>query len=64
MRAIAGRADIPILLVIGRYEIAQGIAVRQMGNATFVLLPFSPQQLREKIEELTPLADDRRKDRE
>jgi len=42
----------PILLAIGRYEIGQGISVKRMGNATFILMSFSAQQLRDKIKEL------------
>ena len=42
----------PILLVIGRYEITQGSAVKQMGNATFIITPFSEKELRGKITEL------------
>lgn len=42
----------PILLVIGRYEIQQGNAVRRMGNATFIMTPFGEKELREKIAEL------------
>ena len=52
IRASRACADAPILLVIGRYEIGQGTSVRRMGNATFVLTPFSPQQLCDKINDL------------
>ena len=43
----------PILLVIGRYEIAQGIKVSQMGSAAFIIAPFSAQRLGEKIAALS-----------
>jgi DNA-binding response OmpR family regulator len=39
----------PILLVIGRYEIAQGIKISHMGNAGFIIAPFSAQRLGEKV---------------
>ena len=43
---------VPILLVIGRYEIAQGHTVRRMGNAAFIIIPFDEKGLNEKIKEL------------
>ena len=45
-------STVPILLVIGRYEIPQGSRVRQMGNATFIITPFGEKELRDKITEL------------
>jgi len=41
---------VPILLVISRYEITQGSAVKRMENATFIITPFKEEELREKIE--------------
>jgi hypothetical protein len=43
---------VPILLVVGRYELGQGNAVKRMGNAAFILLPFDEKQLRSKLAEL------------
>jgi len=42
----------PILLVINRYEISQGSAVKRMGNATFIITPFNEKELRDKIMEM------------
>ena len=42
----------PILLVISRYEITQGNAVRRMGNAAFILTPFDEKELKNKTAEL------------
>jgi len=39
----------PMLLVINRYEISQGSAVKRMGNATFIIIPFNEKELRDKI---------------
>ena len=42
----------PILLVIGRYEITHGIEVKRLGGATFILKSFGEKSLRDKIVEL------------
>ena len=42
----------PILLVISRYEITQGNAVKRMGNAAFIMTPFDEEELRRKTAEL------------
>lgn len=42
----------PILLVISRYEITQGNAVKSMGNATFIMTPFDEKELQRKTAEL------------
>ena len=42
----------PILLVISRYLIAQGTAVKRMGNAEFIMTPFDEKRMREKMAEL------------
>ena len=52
LRSFPENSAAPILLVIGRYEISQGSAVKQMGNATFIITPFSEKELRGKITEL------------
>ena len=43
---------VPILLVISRYEINQGSAVKRMGNATFTITPFKEEELCDKIEQM------------
>ncbi len=43
---------VPILLVISRYEITQGSAVKRMGNATFIITPFKEEELCDKIEQM------------
>ncbi len=40
---------VPILLVIGRYQITQANAVKHMGNITFIITPFNEQELRNRI---------------
>lgn len=39
----------PILLVITRYMISVGIAVKRLGNAEFIMSPFDEKRIREKI---------------
>jgi len=43
---------VPILLVLGRYEIPQANVVRCMDNATFIITPFNEGELQDKIVEL------------
>ncbi len=43
---------VPILLVISRYEITRGSAVKRMGNATFIITPFKEEELCDKIEQM------------
>jgi len=43
---------VPILLIIGRYEISQANAVKCMGNATFIIAPFDKKELQDKIVEV------------
>jgi PleD family two-component response regulator len=43
---------VPILLVISRYEMTQGSAVKRMGNATFIITPFKEEELCDKIEQM------------
>ena len=52
LRGSSGNSNIPILLVISRYELPQGNAVERMGNATFIITPFDQDELRDKITEL------------
>jgi response regulator RpfG family c-di-GMP phosphodiesterase len=40
---------IPILLVIGRYDLPQANAVICKGNATFIIAPFEAEELQDKI---------------
>ena len=48
----ASDSSAPILLVIGRYEIAQGRAIEEMGNATFINVPSAEKELRQNIGQL------------
>jgi response regulator RpfG family c-di-GMP phosphodiesterase len=41
--------NIPILLVISRYQIYLGNDVKRMGNAAFIFSPFSGKELESKI---------------
>ena len=43
---------VPLLLVIGRYEITQAIEVKRLGEATFIIKSFGEKSLRDKIAEL------------
>ena len=45
-------STVPILLVIGRYEITQAIEVKRLGKATFIVKSFGEKSLRDKIAEL------------
>ena len=42
-------ATVPILLAVGKYDMAQGNAVKRMGNAEFVITPFLQKSLQDKI---------------
>ena len=44
-------SDAPIPLVISRYLISQGHAVKRMGNGGFIMTPFDEKQMRDRIEE-------------
>ena len=52
LRKAPDRAATPLLLVIGRYEISQGSAMRNTGRATFIIAPFGEKELRANIDEL------------
>ncbi len=52
LRNSPGTSAVPILLVISRYEITQGSAVKRMGNATFIITPFKEEELCDKIEQM------------
>ena len=41
--------EMPILLVISRYQIPQGNDVKRMGNAAFIFSPFNERELADKI---------------
>jgi len=41
--------SLPILLVVGRYEITQGSAIKGIGNATFIIRPFDAKELGNKM---------------
>ena len=51
-RSAAKTATTPILLVINRYDIAQGNAVKYQGNTGFIFTPFDPEGLKVKIDGL------------
>ncbi len=44
--------NVPLLLVVSRYNIAQSYPVRRMGNSGFVIGPFTQKELQDKIKEL------------
>jgi len=52
LREDAASRDAPILLVVGRYHVVQGNAVKRMGNAEFIMTPFDEDELRSKIDPL------------
>ena len=52
LRNSAETSGVPILLVISRYLVSQGTAVKRMGNAELVLSPLDEKRMREKIAEL------------
>ena len=52
LRSSPRNSAVPILLVIGRYEISLGNAVERMGNAMLIIAPFDEDKLREKTAEL------------
>ena len=49
LRNAAATSRAPILLVVGRYLISAGIAMRRLGNADFILSPLDEKRIREKI---------------
>lgn len=51
LRSSPGNSAVPILLVIGRYEISQGNAVERSGNAMLIITPFDEDKLRQKTTE-------------
>jgi len=42
-------SNVPILLVISRYQMGQANAVRDMANVNFIIAPFTEKELHEKI---------------
>jgi PleD family two-component response regulator len=44
--------NIPILLVVNRYDVTQAFVVKQTGNADVILTPFKGEELRDGIEQL------------
>ncbi len=53
LRAIfADPEPVLILLAVNRYSVEQGSAVRDLGRAAFVLLPFNRDILRGKVDEM------------
>lgn len=49
LRNMPKTSGAPILLVISRYLISQGHAVRRMGNAGFIIAPFNEKQMRDRL---------------
>ena len=56
LRNMPKTSGAPILLVIGRYLISQGHAVRRMGNAGFIMTPFDEKEMRDKLADAFGLA--------
>ena len=52
LRETPATSRMPILLAISRYQLSHGNAVRNLGNASFILAPFDDQELRGKIDDL------------
>jgi len=44
-----GIADLPILLAVNKYAIAQGHEIRRLGKSDFIITPFTERFLREKV---------------
>ena len=44
-------SDVPILMVISRYQIAQAHAFKRIGNASFIMTPFDEKKMHGKIAE-------------
>lgn len=42
-------SNVPILLVVSRYQIDQANAIRDMANVSFIIAPFSEKELHDKI---------------
>jgi response regulator RpfG family c-di-GMP phosphodiesterase len=55
-RSAPQSAAVPILLVIGRYEITQGSAIMRMGNAAWLMAPFKEKELSQRIAQLREAA--------
>lgn len=51
LRGAPETSSTPILLVIGRYQIAQAHDVKGMGHAGFIMTPFEKKQICNRIEE-------------
>jgi len=51
LRNMPKTSGAPILLVISRYLISQGHAVKRMGNAGFIMVPFDEERMRDKLAE-------------
>lgn len=52
LRSLPETSDVPILLVINRYQITQGNAVKRLDNADFVIAPINQNNMPDKIGEL------------
>jgi|GEM_PF-2384539 len=49
LRRAPETSSVPILLVVHRHAVVQGNAVKRLGNAAFIIPPFSPQEIRDRI---------------
>jgi DNA-binding response OmpR family regulator len=47
----------PILILISKYQIAQGNVVKSMGNADFLIKPFTREAIEEKVSNLLTLQE-------
>ena len=52
IRDSAEFSNVPILLVVSRYQMGQANAVRDMANVSFIIAPFSEKEIHDKIIEI------------
>lgn len=57
LRSIGKTSTAPILILISKYQIAQGNAVKSMGNADFLIKPFTKEAIKEKVSNLLTLQE-------
>lgn len=49
LRRIPETSSVPILLVVNRHAVVQGNVVKRLGNAAFIIPPFSSQEILDRI---------------
>ena len=49
LRRAPRTSAVPILLVISKYAIVQGKAAKRLGNAAFIIPPFSGKEIHDRI---------------